>query len=301
MANLDYGDLHKFRASLGVALIISAGVLPWFLLSETFDLYVEESKLKFLTPSAKATIVERQSWVEFMVKYWPWLSAFMVVAGLIILICALKKWKKMQDILDERNAFELQKIREAYDLSPEEVKEKGREELSEVLVSTQLAAKESNIQLGQLSTEGVDKYLEVENKLIERMKSSVPSSFEVLSHKRIGGRDFDAIIAGKTEKFDILVEIKYVQKTLSKNLYYRIRDRIVSTRLDYEGETGRQSIGLLVVVVEDSSFVEELKTNWKVKGAFTVPMLIIERANIDKVNFSKVIDLEVRPQIHVWR
>ncbi len=81
MAQLEYGDFYKFIASAGIALLAGSIAVPWLFLREPFDLAIDASKLKTLTPVAQSAVAHRQEMVGVILPLLRWVSA-----GLAILV-----------------------------------------------------------------------------------------------------------------------------------------------------------------------------------------------------------------------
>lgn len=79
MAQLEYGDFYKFVASAGIALVAGAFAVPWLFLREPFDLAIETSKLKTLTPIAQGAVTLRQEIVADILPWLPWVSAVLAI------------------------------------------------------------------------------------------------------------------------------------------------------------------------------------------------------------------------------
>src|SRR5512141_175558 len=98
MAQLEYGDFYKFVASAGIALVAGAFAVPWLFLREPFDLTIDASKLKTLTPIAQSAVMHRQLLVARVLPCLPWVSLVIAMLGLALAIWGLERWHTRQKI-----------------------------------------------------------------------------------------------------------------------------------------------------------------------------------------------------------
>lgn len=303
MTKLEYTDFHKFIASLGVGLIALAGIFPWLFLREPFDLYIEKEKLEAISPIAKSIIENRQSLVSNFIVWIPIVSITLLILGLICLIFGLWRWKAKQSIQDKTEQMKFDDLQKSARMSSEEVKEKGLQDLNEIDPSSVVPEKIMNSSEVGIIFGGpaLNTYLEVEAKVVARMKTTIHPSLglEVLDRRKIGYREFDAVLARKSGKLpDVLVEIKYYAKPPSRDLFYRLRDRLVSTAVDYSRATGRKGKGLAVIVVKNKVVKNAVLDRWirpiadLSKKPISIPMFVIEESRLDDINFGDLLSGE---------
>lgn len=288
MANLEYSDFHKFKASIGVAVIASSGLLPWFILKEPFDLYIESDKLKLLTPVAREIIQIRQIHVKIIVHYWPWISFVLFGFGVALLINSFKKWQSKQAMQDKADQMTFENLEKSQKLSQKQILDKGLEEIQETIYV------ETHDSLPKFEKDftpfNIQNYVNLEQKIIEQLKITSPNDYELLERRFLGGREFDAIVAHKSgDKPDVIIELKFTKSSMNRNQYFRIRDHVRSLTLDYTKATGRKAVSLIIVVTENGDFIEHIKSNWNVREELFIPILIIEKQKLDKLNFADVL------------
>lgn len=278
MTKIEYSDRHRFIASIGVALIAISAALPFLYLKEPFDLLLEKDKINLLTPKAQEIITHRQELVSAFTRLLPFAVGVLLLVGLVFLIYGLYKWGKKQEIQDRTEALTLQQLElAAAQMSQPEVEEKLLDESKSIesqpaTVPTRI----TNSLSSDSPTSKIKKAIEIEEKVLNKLKTADPKDYELLSQRRIGGREYDAILARKSNQgMDVLVEIKYFTGKQGKNLFYRLYDRLVSTTLAYERATGRKARGMTIVVVP----TPELKAS--IREVWLQPMIELMRKKLD--------------------
>ncbi len=306
MTKLEYADFHKFIASLGVALIALSFALPWLFFKEPFDLYIEQEKLVHLTPIAKQVIESRQKTIATLICLVPIFSLVIFLMGGFCLYRGLPKWKNRQDMEDAEASMSHEALKKSHSLSAEDIAEKGQLELEEIGESKEARTIEkiqNSMDKGIVWSRPpvLEKYLQIENEAIARIEHTKPQNYELLSHRRIAGREFDAVLASKTPNLpDILIEIKYFTKVPSKDVFYRIRDRLVSTEIDYKRETKRPAVGLLIILTKDQTISRSILTDWLRpildlrKEALKVPLFLLDQEELSRADFAQLIAEEPR-------
>src|ERR1035441_3142434 len=133
MAQLEYGDFYKFVASAGIALIAGAFAVPWLFLREPFDLTIDESKVKTLTPIARGAVMHRQQIVAGILPWLPWASVLLASLGFVLIICGLVMWSTRQRVRDRGEEAATKKAeQELRQMTEHEIKVKAVQELESV-------------------------------------------------------------------------------------------------------------------------------------------------------------------------
>jgi len=241
---LEYGDYYKFTASAGIALLITAALLPWAFLRESFDLLHETSKIALLTPEAQALIHKRQNLVAIIVNVVPWVSAGLAMVGAFLTAFGLIKWRDRQTVRDRGEDLEVQKKdRELQNMSPAEVEQKARDD-AESLEERPTQA---------LSTEASpppNVYLTVENAVMRRLEECYGSN--VKRNQRLGRVEFDAIVrVGQSER--IIVEVKYIRKGFRQGWLTETLSNLAARTQLYSNTFSQPARGVLLIVMGPQS------------------------------------------------
>lgn len=240
MNQLEYGDYYKFIASVGIALIAAAVLLPWLFLHESFDLTIEAAKITLLTPEAQAVIYKRQHFVALAVCSVPWASVFLALAGVVTTAIGLHNWHARQAVKDKDEDLANEKLeKELRPMSPEAIVEKARideasiEDLPSTLLKAQLASAENP-------------YLASETAVLNRLRECYGNS--VKTNQRLGSAEYDAIIRSK-ESERIIVEIKYIAKGFRQGWLLETLNGLSARTQLYATNFSQEARGVLLIVL----------------------------------------------------
>jgi len=243
---IEYGDFNKFLVSTGYLLIAIGLLLPYFYLKENFDLQIEQAKIKVLTITAQEIINVKQSFALKLINVIPYLSISSISIGIVFLTCGGYKWKKKQNIEDEKINEEILKLKKEnrkadYDF---DILKKG-EKISQADV---IKSKESEIENEQPNIPPNEKiasaqsYYLLENLISEKLKKEYSHKYNVLTNYRINRRDYDVILTSIDNNYnknrinlskDIIVEIKYTTKQITKKYVLDTLTRVAESIKTY--------------------------------------------------------------------
>jgi hypothetical protein len=102
LGGVDFSHLHRFKASLGLALVIAAVGLPWLVLRDDSALSISQDDLDSLTTTAKGIVEQKQRHYEMLQEALPYLSLTLLVGGIVLLVQGIRGWKEIQEVLDRR-------------------------------------------------------------------------------------------------------------------------------------------------------------------------------------------------------
>lgn len=254
---------------------------------------VDQEKLKQLTPLAKDLIENRQQIASIIIKIVPWASVALLVMGTLLFGVGLFFWWNKQQILDETDRQNLDRLKTSPKLSPEEIAAKGKEEASETSV-VEGASRDAAISSRSLSS-AADMYMKIERLVLAQLARSKPKGFALLEQRRIGMRSFDAVLAKESGSGpDILIEIKYYTRPPTKGAFYGVRDRIVATSLDYQKTTNRTFKNVLLVVVPSPEVRERLVREWispileRSKEPIGISLFVLDETQLLSTDFAEL-------------
>ena len=254
MDQLDYGDYHKFKVSLGVACIIAAFVVPWVFLREPFDLLVEPSQLEKLSDSARSLIWYRQCVVTFLIWAVPFCSLFLLILGLILVFRGLREWKKIQHWFDQEQQLKVTKLeREIHQMTPAEIEQKAEAEVAESEAVETTISSGGPIEHALKPVESktaVQHYLSIERLLIARIEECLKADYQVFERRRLGKVEYDLILAtlSPNSSFDFIIEIKFAAKNFGRQwVLDNVLKTIMATEL-YSEATKRKAIPVIFFV-----------------------------------------------------
>src|SRR5689334_21822234 len=119
MNRIEFSDVNRFLASLGLISIGLAFFLPWFVNQNNSILLIEEIKWKQLTPNAQDIIKKQQETLLTIDNILPYVSVGLIMIGFILLVWGIIRWSKRQTVLDKIQDEEL-RSKEIQNLSLQE-------------------------------------------------------------------------------------------------------------------------------------------------------------------------------------
>lgn len=269
MDKIEYGDLYKFLASLGLALIVLAVVAPWLFLREPFDLQLEAGKLGNLTEGARALILYRQQVAISLVRSVPWISGALLLLGLTSLVTGLLGWKRSQKVLDRKQLADLAKTeKEIEKMSDEALKRKQESENVEGEIQEESRAPdhEGGVEqppidelkpkpkAGQPQT---NRYSRVESLLIDRLGMCLQDDYLTQDHRQMGKAQFDLVLRAKNENADdLIVEVKFSDYPLDWRYVRANLLKVIYLAELYTNTLKRRSIPVLYFVAPEDILSE---------------------------------------------
>ncbi|MFI7647397.1 hypothetical protein ACIBTZ_15130 [Micromonospora sp. NPDC049460] len=266
LPTLQFTDFHKFLVSAG-GLTVGVGFgFPVLLLRNQAVLGTTQAQLQALPPESRSAVRLQQEQMTFLLQSWPYISGFLIFAGLGLVGWGAVAWKKQQNRTDNREIAELAKLEadrektyqetllllREHQGSPEEVQEQREEEAAEVVSSEegiQLKGTEattqdshaapadqtegSNVALppptqGYRSGEYLHQLAETGVKLaVEAFESAYGRMVDIVPNVRFGNYFADFVVTSRRRSLpDLAVDIKFLG-TGNRNTRNRVRDAIV--------------------------------------------------------------------------
>jgi len=255
---VEFSDLYKFSASIGLILIALSIATPWLINHDASFVLIKYSDMNNLTPSGRAIIVQQQTSLEFINKHIIFICSFLFFSGLSLLGWSIQKWKVRQEIIDLIQDEEL-RAKQFQNLSIEEkrnqiIQENNIEEREPKVISeSQINDDESPEQrLKDSANEIISNILDIENKLYNKISSDASSKYLSYQNVRADGVEFDIILESRYNKLKHrIIEIQVFNSRLSKQNLIRSMNRTFMSKLSYEKSTNKNTIGILLVVVSD--------------------------------------------------
>jgi len=271
MAQLEYGDFYKFVASAGIALIAGALALPWLFLREPFDLTIDESKLKTLTPIARGAVMHRQQIVAGILPWLPWASVLLASLGFGLIICGLVMWSTRQRIRDRGEEAATKKAeQELRQMTKQEIEVKAVEELESVEEESE---QPQAVAPERVPVSALHAYLDAERALFARMSECLGPDVHIQTNQRVGNVEYDAIVRlGQNER--VIVEVKYIRKGFNSGFLAETVNGLTARTALYASRFSVPSRAVLVIILAspNSIFVDKIE-NLKARLRIDRPQL----------------------------
>ncbi len=282
MEKIEYGDVNRFLVSTGLVLISLSLAVPYFYLNGDFGLYIEQEKVKHFSAAIQSILAEKEAIAITIQKFILWISLGFFTSGLGFLTIGLIRWFKRQRKIDEKENLDIQKLKlEIDDLTPEEKREKAKEEVeaNEIAEIVENKRKADDIP-NPLKEEAVSNYLKVEERIVNHFKNYRTENFQILDNVKIAGRFWvDILLESKTKEYaDRIVEIKYA----SKNLPYSLIKEALAKLDKYLNFYGRKAVPVLIVVFSNEVEMPDVQRK-----------ILAQKVNSDTDNYVSLKGLKV--------
>ena len=260
MAQLEYGDFYKFVASAGIALIAGAVGVPWLFLREPFDLNVDTSKLRTLTPIAQSAVMHRQLLVAHVLPWLPWFPLVVAILGLALATWGLERWHGRQKIRDRGEDAATKKAEhELRQMSTKEVEARARQELESVEEPSQAIGPAEHV---PAPVNSVNAYLRAERALYAKVSDCLGPNVHVETNMRAGNVEYDAIVRlGSGER--VILEIKYIRKGFNYGWLAESVQGLTAKTALYAAKFARtshvRSVLIIVLASRNDIFVEKIE------------------------------------------
>ncbi|MFH6951371.1 hypothetical protein ACHRV6_22980 [Flavobacterium sp. FlaQc-51] len=283
---IEFSDINKFLASLGLICIGIAFFLPWFFNNDVSILLLEKDQLDKLTVTANSIIIDQQNALKIINKVIPWVSGVLILVGILLLFYSINRWKKRQAVLDKIQDEDL-KYKEIQNLSAKEKRELIENEIDEAEVHSGTLNLKSEIEK-QIE---VDNYIQIENSIFSKLSDAYKSNYIASQNVKIGSDYYDIILKSKNLNVyrDRIIEIKFFNKHLSlEQLEDATRQLIISSK-NYESSFKRRAISILIVIYDQNEYDESLKLfrkqifQYSKEAGKVIRINFFSKANIEKV------------------
>jgi len=269
MNKIEFSDINKFLASLGLISIGLAFFLPWFINQNSSLLTLEQEKIHDLTPNAQQIIINHQENLLAINHLLPYISIGLIILGLILLIYGIVKWKKRQIVLDKIQDEEL-KFKETQNISSQEKREQIINELEKI----ESFDNEPKIKSNHEMQSDVDTYIQIEDTIFLQLTQTYKSTYIPSHNIRIGDFDYDIILKSKDPSInkDKIIEIKFFKHQLTYELIKDAVTKLVFSCNHYEESFKRRTTPILIVIYSGKEFDESIKQYKKRLEAYGIEL-----------------------------
>lgn len=254
MNKIEFSDVNRFLASLGLISIGLAFFLPWFVNQNNSLLIIEQDKIQKLTPAAQQIVTKQQNTLLTLNNVLPTVSIGLIVVGFILLIWGIIRWTKRQTVLDKIQDEEL-RAKEIQNLSSQEKRDLLETEIEKTEEDLPVKTNEADRQLE------IDSYIQIENSIFLQLSQNFKTNYTPSQNVRIGSFEYDIILKSKdlTQYKDRIIEIKFFKNQL---IYSNIKDaatKLILACNHYEENFKRRTFAILIIVYSEEEFDETVK------------------------------------------
>lgn len=237
MSKLEYGDLYKFLASLGLTIVGMSYLIAWLFLKEPFSwLNNISSKEVNLNETTIEILKLKEEILLWFIELLKPLFIFMNILGFFVLIAGIIFWFRSQMEIDKN--LKLKNDQLIKDMSAEEIIENKEKEINEDENQTNTFSSVKN-------------YFNIENIIYNSITNLLRKKWIILKNKKIGNLEYDIILQSRNIKHsDIIIEIKYYK---NPNTLKHALDKIIMSNQIYSSVTQRTSIPVVIIITPDKS------------------------------------------------
>lgn len=281
MLKLEYDNLYKFIASIGMFLIAVPVFVVYYVINMNDQLLIRKDAYCTLTQESICFLQRRNQALILILNILPYVCIIAVVLGIFLLIYAYYKWNKIQVELDRQLITKTQiQLKSLEKLSPSEHIDNINAEIEENLDDK---TKANKLTLGEVK-EMYMNMVGVENLCYEYILRKKQDAYDIQQNIKVGGKQYDIIARSKKDSKDILYEVKYWKdkKTFGKikTVVEKEKDKITT----YELIEQRTTYDKILIVLPDDVYEETVSMHKTLKKAGTenIEVCIFRFSDIDK-------------------
>jgi hypothetical protein len=268
----DSQSFTKFVISAGALLVVAAFVVPGLVLRDTAVLTIPVRDLKEFTPTARGELEQRQTLARDGGRVAPYAGAGFLLGGLALILVGIPRLRRQERTADEHAEAELNKL--LGEIQPQTAKEQKERLEADVEdsskppgVSSPATKEQPRGKVTSVETRSsqLQRWSKVEAEVLQRLAEIAPPRYDLQTRVKLEGASskrlllLDALLISQVDQFpDIVVEVKFAGKNLSKNIGNRVAEA-ESQLLRYLARYRRDSIGWLILYVIDELDIEKKK------------------------------------------
>lgn len=264
ISQISFDTKYKFQVSLGTLFII----LPFVFIIHIFS--IDKDKILLTNEQYNNFTKESQSIVNKLqhnYEYTFYFSLFLLVScvliGIYLIYNGLSVWTKFENLDYEEKILKISEINK-------KITKATSQNIEESI--------KSDLKLEQF-TEGtcetrIKSYQSIEDSVVRRIYETSPANYKIVSDSFLNRFLYDVIAMGQ-DRFDkdIIFEIKYFQKNISKSLLDSSIMKLYELSNNYSIETNRIPYIKLILVTTDENFryikklanIQEKRNNFSIK------------------------------------
>jgi len=255
MNKIEFSDVYKFLASLGLIFFGLAFFLPWFINQNNSLLILEDEQIQKLTSTAQVIIENQQKTLFAINRLLPYLSIGLIFLGLLLLFWGVFQWRRRQLVLDRIQDEEL-KSKEFLNISNQEKRNliedeiAMTEDINETVITSELDKQKD-----------IDAYIHIENLIYLKVSKYYRTNYRPSQNIRIENFDYDIILKSidNSRLADRIFEIKFFKKQLSFDLIKDSATKLIFACKNYEENFKRKTSAVLIIIYTENEYDETLK------------------------------------------
>jgi len=200
---IDFTDIYKFIASIGLALVIAAFIIPVFVFQLDLTKNYRDIELTKLSSLIKESMDNQEKVINDIIKIWWFFSLISFLGGILLMVIGILNWKKRQNVIDRLQDIALLEKENNIKTAPaSEIDNKVNEDADEI--------EETN----QNRASFIQDYKSLEKRIFEAL-SIKDQNIKLTRNAKVGNYVYDLIIIqhiSEGKRIHFVCEIKYYQK-----------------------------------------------------------------------------------------
>jgi hypothetical protein len=259
---VEFSDLYKFLASLGLGMMVVALCFPFFLfqIDITKNYQVVNSTSGFL----KQFILQQEKIGCLLFDWWWVISIIIFFTGGFLFIDGIRKWGKRQSVIDKSQDLDLLEKEKIKKASQSEVDKKLSEDVSEI----EEAAETEDVDSRRIVFQT---YKSIEKKVIDSLVT-VDSTIKKQNNVKVNNFVYDLVIIKRLsdiQRLHKVCEIKYYQKIIHYSYLLQGVSSFLLAANNYEryvvADDPRINVEYYIIWIYANPNQKELLDKYKVK------------------------------------
>lgn len=240
---VEYTDLYRFGASLGVILIGVAIFGPWVILRNDYGLILDSSTYASLQPQAQLLFDHKVKIFNDAQTSIFWIASVIFVLGAFILYKSVRNWFIKKQVHEDKK----------YEIESASFEEKQAARLQEIQeqkvdISTKLEPTTTND-----SKRLISEISSLDMLVSGKLGRCFSEHFQVLSNLKIGSAYYDFILQARDKSTkDIIIELKTLQTFKTDDWLIKLLSNLTVTKDLYNLTQGNASRAILLIVKFES-------------------------------------------------
>lgn len=261
MTKLEFGDINRFVASLGIMQIVISLLLPWLLERSFAEFIISVSDYEALTESSKLLVDQQQETIGILNNLLPWAMVILLLSGVLMLLIGLAGWNRRQKVSDQslqatarkelagakRAEYEVQALSQG-----EQVEKAAKEIVEQERLEEDIAYKKQDAPAEQVIGR-LRNYMQVEEEVLNEFSIMIEPRHRLLRQVRMHDQNYDAIVSvASNDKKIMILEIKNYQSIPSPDMQNNI-EALFLEKLGFASGYASIKTGILVLVYENDT------------------------------------------------
>ena len=284
--------------SVGGALCVVGCSLPLLLLRSQKVILVPEKELNSYGPAARDALRLQQHQMTWLLKMWPYVSISFIILGIALSLVGAVIWKHRQDVVNEKEREEIEKIRadrakihqevlvllrqgqvsteEAIEGIERRIFEEEADSEPDRLLSTDIltvirgddsspvGATGDDVPPPGPIIQGMQRYIRAEQEVLDALRAVYGGKMDAVRDVRVGRSRVDLVVTSRlSDRPNLLVEVHAVGSKNIRNIS-KVLEKSFQWTFEVRGEAYHELGGIFhpaIIVILDPEIVGPVQSN----------------------------------------